>query len=165
MQTNIVNCKEFRDQLAQAFPEYVFNLGRAGAGWIRVFILYQGVTLGRFSLRQVKGGHEVYTLKHYKPRGMSYKSEDRFFYLYGVWETTGKVPSIDFCALIEKAKDLKDKDLAKKQKWRDMNPAPWKAYIGEDGKKHWKTNSRPKLNRNWMSTFYGLIYEELQIHV
>jgi hypothetical protein len=147
--------------MAEAFPEYSFEVVRVGAGWVRIFVLHKGLQVGRLSLNPVPGGHEVFSVKPYKPWGMSYSAEDNFFLLFPYWHTYGVVPQIDFYSLVEQAKYMKRKKVEELKAWREQNPR-YKIVTDDEGNEKLQKKSRPKLSRNWMGIFNKLLLQELE---
>lgn len=153
-----MDCNVFRQRLAEAFPEYHFDTVPAGAGWVRIFVRYRGVQLGRISLEPVAGGYRVNTVKFYKPEGATYAPEDAFFYLFNHWYTHGVVPQVDFEALVAEAKRVKREKIEARKKWREQNPK-FKVVRDAAGKMHLKEKPRHRLQTGWMGEFRKLVDE------
>lgn len=151
-----MKAKQLVKDLKDAFPDYQFQLDRAGAGWFRIFVKsersYESerlwVTLGRVSVDP----NGPLWLKHYKPRDYPFEMEDRFFYLFWAWEQTRQVPQVDFLAVVGKAKLKKRMRIEDIEEWRKQNPHP-------QGKR------RRKIDRNWMGMFRDLVSEEIAAEV
>jgi len=145
----------FKTALESAFPEYRFKPVRAGRGWVRIFVQHEGVQLGRISMEPTAGGHAVNSVKFYKKSDYEFEPRDRFFYLIHAWLDTGKVPDVDFDALVAQAKQNKAEFVASQTAWREANPI-FKTEIDEDGEPHTVQKKRRRLDRSWMGEFRKL---------
>jgi hypothetical protein len=140
----MINIEKFTDDLQRSFPAYHFDKVRVGSGWFRIFVLYQGVTLGRINLEPKGQGHEIYGLKFYKRNG-DFEPRDRFFYLFSPWLKTGKVPLIAFEKLVFRAKQIKKEKVAELEEIRSRTP-----------------KKRRALSKEWMGEFRKLVQEECE---
>lgn len=106
--------EKFLSNVRGAFPDYAFNEQTVGAGWVRIFVTYKGISLGRISLQPNRGtgGYTIGGFKFYKPRDYDFEARDRFFYLFDTWYRIGVVPKIDFSLLVAHAKQLRREKIA-----------------------------------------------------
>lgn len=140
----IKNIDDYIKTLRNLFPEYKFNLNYQGCGWCRIFVLYDGCSLGRINFQPVddNGNRKLYGFKHYKHDNYEYANEDRFFYQFDIYRYTQKL--VDIKPLVEKAKIMKLEKIAEIEANR-VKLGPKK---------------RKRIERNWMGKFRELIWKE-----
>jgi hypothetical protein len=146
----IINIEDFKIELTKSFSNYTFNSVFRGQGWYYVFVRYQGIQLGRITLRNIPNhpfyAKEIFYLKHYKSRmnNYSYEPEDAFFYQFEHWCNTGSIILINH--LVEIAKKNAEAKYIERLKWRQDHPI----------ERH-----RSKLQKSWMGEFRKLVNAEI----
>lgn len=151
----ISNIDEWCIRVQEAFPDYDFNVVPWGS-WVRVFVLLDGVQLGRINLQPFCGGHTFYGVRHYKPEDMDYEREDLIFYALAYWLRTGIV--IDMTGLLEKAKAEVQQKKEKVLQWRSENPLPTKEKI-VNGKPVMVKRKRKAVRYSYMRAFRTIVSE------
>jgi len=155
--------EKFIRDVRAAFPDYKFDEQQAGAGWIRVFVLHKGISLGRISLQPNSGtpGYKIGGFKFYKPSDYNFEARDRFFYLFDAWYQTGVVPSIDFSSLVIRAKRLRREKIAAALEWRRQHPTKRRQFRVDSAGMCREVNKRRRLCSSWMPDFRKLVAAEL----
>lgn len=155
---------KFLRGVRSAFPDYKFNEQQAGAGWVRVFVIHKGISLGRISLQPNRGtaGYKIGGFKFYKPSDYNFESRDRFFYLFDTWCQTGVVPDIDFSLLATRAKRLRREKIAAALEWRRQHPTKRRQFrVDSGGVCREVRKGRKRLCSSWMGDFRKLVAAEL----
>lgn len=145
---------EFIQELKEFFPEYSFEKNMQGAGWARIFVKYNGVTLGRINFEPDNSKEFVFKLygtKHYKPYEYNYKNIDDFFLTFYLWFKRGI--RLGFDDLVSVAKKQCKEKVDGIKKWRKENPK-----YDRNG----NLITRPKIRTSWMNVFRKLVRERMK---
>jgi hypothetical protein len=148
--------EKFLNKLRKDFKEYTFNLDIQGGGWRRIFILHDGVTLGRINFKPISSNfleHEIYGVKNYKPYSYNYTHEDKIFWIFDFYLKNGSVPEIDDLVVIAQ-KMRKDKNDEIRNKRREINRK--RKFEGK------KKKGFHRLSESWMPEFRKLVMERLK---
>lgn len=145
----VLDMKSFLPLLKKDFPQYGFELDKQGAGWCRIFITYDGVSIGRLNFqpaKNVRNAHTYYGSKCYGAGDYPYTDGQAIFTQIDFWIRHGVI--LTFADLIPKAKRLERDHFYRVMKWREENPK--------------KKGGRPRIQRNWSNYFHRLVYERIQ---
>ena len=146
--------EDFINKLRIGFPDYTFDYHIQGGGWCRAFILYNGISLGRFNFEPNGTDHKLYGYKHYKPHDYNYEKDDDIFYLWDLWVDKEVRP--DISKLVPLAQENRMIKINQVRQWRKEHPKPMNTR--PDGVVCEK--SRARISTNWMGEFRKLVEQE-----
>ena len=103
-----------------SFTPQNFRKSSDGSYWARVFILRDGISIGRITYRYIT--HlETYYYKSYKKNEYPYDSDDDIFFHLRFYLATGKkLSGLD--KMIEKAKEERERIFMENMIWRAAHP-------------------------------------------